>query len=309
MAHRRDLPARQGIASTAQIRDAFTGAALTPPMTVKNRITHVEFSGDGRRLLTVSSPSGAKEEERLARVWDTATGRPLTPPLSHLDKHSEPIFNRDGSRLLTTPRRFESVRLFDTATGRPVGPSLPHLPIWDPVFSPDGRLLVTGSKEEGVQVWEAATGRALTGLLPHALTQAANPWPPRFSPDSRFLLTAEREGMRLWNAATGRAAGPELEAGDVWWWSRANFSGDGRRAFSVTTDMGLKVWDLASGRPLTPSLEAHPVADVSFAPGGNVLLNLDRLPQLWDISAADRPAGTSPPPTGLPKTWSCWPRP
>jgi WD40 repeat protein len=56
---------------TAQLWDAATGQALTPPLRHEVPVERVHFSSDGERLFT-------KEWSGAGRIWDSGTGRPLS---------------------------------------------------------------------------------------------------------------------------------------------------------------------------------------------------------------------------------------
>src|SRR5205823_7295133 len=78
-------------------------------------------------------------------------------------------------------------------------------------FSPDERFFVA-ALADGLQRFSLADGRPVGQRLPHAQALGVC-----YSPDGRFLLSSGRSGpgptlgeARLWDAATGRPAGPPL---------------------------------------------------------------------------------------------------
>lgn len=80
----------------ARVWDAARGTPRTPPLADgagdDGPISHVQFSPDGRLIVTAGSDH--------ARVWDAFSGQPLTPRLEHrYVRHA--AFSRDGSRLVT----------------------------------------------------------------------------------------------------------------------------------------------------------------------------------------------------------------
>jgi WD40 repeat protein len=59
-----------------------------------DRVYHVAFSPDGKRLATAS-------DDKTARLWDTASGKLLTELTGHQGSVTHVVFSPDGSRLAT----------------------------------------------------------------------------------------------------------------------------------------------------------------------------------------------------------------
>lgn len=99
------------------------------------------------------------------------------------------------------------------------------------VFSPDGRLLAAGEGSGNLSVvWNMATKAVVKTLPP-------GDRPVTFSPDDPMLITAGKNGLKLWNTQTWqeRAVGPcHREAAAV-------FSPDGSSL--IVYGAGLQVWD------------------------------------------------------------------
>jgi serine/threonine protein kinase len=76
--------------STANVRDAASGAALTPPLRHPEPLRYAAWSADGSRLLT--------SDGRAARVWDVRSGELLAPPLNNGHAVERVYFTADGDR-------------------------------------------------------------------------------------------------------------------------------------------------------------------------------------------------------------------
>jgi WD40 repeat protein len=227
----------------------------------KNNVSSVDFSADGRRLLTASS-------DGTARIWDAVTGTQLVPPMKHDAEVVSAVFSPDGQRVATASMD-NTARIWDAATGAPVTPPLRHgSNVFCAAFSPDGRRVVTSSADKTARVWDAVTGEPVTPPLRHNDTV----WPAAFSPDGRFVVTASQDHTaRVWNAATGRPVTPPLKhAGKVWW---AAFSSDGRLVATACEDHTARLWDAVTGAPVGPPMEhAQEVIYVAFSPDGKSLV-------------------------------------
>jgi WD40 repeat protein len=202
-----------------------------------------------------------------ARVWDAATGKPLTPPL----KHDRPA-------------------------------------VMDAAFSPDGRLLATRaalgdqpplSFLSEVHVWEAATGRRLLRQpirisRPDALLGAILCF--AFSPDGRHLaagggvITKRVRGeVQIFEAATGRPAGPALAVADGLVPLRVAFSPDGKwlaaaSAFGDSKVGEIRVWEAATGRPALEPRRFSGDVQVGFYPSGRRLWTMiGNQVQVWEM--------------------------
>src|SRR5262249_32719869 len=69
-------------------------------------------------------------------------------------------------------------------------------------FSPDGKMVAASfyGKDGPVRIWDAHTGKLLRTIRgsDYAVRDMA------FSPDSKMLALASQNGLRLWEAATGK---------------------------------------------------------------------------------------------------------
>jgi WD40 repeat protein/serine/threonine protein kinase len=290
-----------GVSGAIHVWQALTGDLVAAPLRHGTFTMSVEFSPDGRQVLT-------RDADAIVRVWDLAggAGRASAPVASEVPNPSlrGVMLSPRADRLATTAS-FNETRLWDLQAGRFVA-SLPHGGALTKAFSPDGRRLVTGGVGGTARVWDALTGRLIREGGRHAgwVAHAA------FSPDGRLVVTAGQDRTAcVWEAETGRLAAEVHHDRAVRW---AAFSPDGRRLVTGTgdfTDFGellfplsdpkrtgeARVWDLATGQPITPPLRhAGAVQRVVFSPDGSRILTVTAggpasrdTVQVWDAATGD----------------------
>jgi WD40 repeat protein len=105
----------------------------------------VEWSSDGRRLLTGSA-------DATARVWNPVTGEPLLPAL----RHHGTVRARwaAGDRLILTASHDHHARLWDAVTGEAVSGALRHEgSVFEAVWAEASGSVVTVARERHVRFW------------------------------------------------------------------------------------------------------------------------------------------------------------
>jgi len=106
--------------SSAQVWDTASGRAVTPPLRHGGLVRAVQFSPDGRKLLSAS-------EDGTARLWDPETGHPVSEPMRHGARVMNAEFSPDGSQLVTFSSD-KAVRIWEvTQAPLPVPDWLPAL--------------------------------------------------------------------------------------------------------------------------------------------------------------------------------------
>jgi WD40 repeat protein len=211
---------------------------------------------------------------------------------------------------------------------RPVGRGRQQaLELWD---APSGRRLAVLATTVPTDAGAAAEALRQRGLFPDLLA-GLEPGPPKppwrftFSPDGRRLAASSAEGLRLWDAVTGKeertlakeaadrlafspdggrllatageaarlydaASGAEVRAwkAGAGEWTCFALSTGGRQVATGGDDGLLRLWDVETGRELA-HWRAHEsgLTALAFHPDGRLLASggRDGLLRLWDLPA------------------------
>jgi WD40 repeat protein len=261
---------------TARVWDVQSGHPLGEPF--KPRVTSlatvpaVQFSPDGKKVVTIS-------DDNAARVWDAQSGQPLTQPLKHSGGVKSVQFSPDGTRVVTASWD-HTARVWDALSSQPLTEPLKHNgPVNSAQFSPDGKRIVTASFDRTARVWDARSGLLLTGPLQHDnVVNSA-----QFSPDGNRIVTASLDSARVWDALSGQPLTEPLKHnGPV---NSAQFSPDGKRIVTASADGTARVWDAQSGVPLTAPLKHKgTVFSAQFSSDGKRIATTswDHTARVWD---------------------------
>ena len=157
------------------------------------------------------------------------------------------------------PRLAEQVR-FKSTSGRS----------WSATYSPDSKQ-VAETDDSGARVWDAETHQ-LRFVLPHGTEVYLGV----YSADSQWFVTAAKDAVRIWNAATGTVLHKLVyprKTGAVTEYFVVTISPD-RRFIAAMDKMGslVDVWDAATGSPIIElPLTAAEFPQVVFSADGHWL--------------------------------------
>jgi WD40 repeat protein/serine/threonine protein kinase/tetratricopeptide (TPR) repeat protein len=265
---------------------------LAEPLKHSGWVSSVQFSPDGKRVVTASF-------DGTARVWDAQTGQPLTEPLKHTTNVWSAQFSPDGKRVVTASGD-GTARVWDAQTGQLLTEPLKNTTnVCSARFSPDGKRVVTASGDGTARVWDAQTGQPLTEPLRHGgwvdsaefspdgkrvVAVATGVLSAQFSLDGKLVRTASADWTaRVWDAQTGQPLTEPLRHRG--WVSSAEFSPDGKRVVTASADNTARVWDAQTGQPLAEPLKHSDwVHSARFSPDGKrvVTASEDNTARVWD---------------------------
>ncbi|WP_406700949.1 protein kinase [Singulisphaera sp. Ch08] len=303
---------RNGLVKEAGVQrwEASNGRPIGAPLPTAGAVLAMQFSPDGRRLLTACVDGNCQ-------VRDATTLEPIAPPLHHPKLVEPAIFSPDGTTILTGCSD-GLTRWWDVATGCQLGEPLAHeAAVWGLAFVPGGKFAVTGCSDKNAWLWELAPDLHGTRPKPNAPPDPRRVNRVIYSPDRRLVLTIDDNGLAvLTDIAMGQPVGdpmrvsasqrttatfspdgkriaissqaPESPLALVWdvrgrllstlpvgrsGATSLSFSPDGKRLATLGPDHILGLWDAATGRPSTPlAQQGGEFNDVAFTPDGKTLV-------------------------------------
>ena len=262
-------------------------------------------AADGRLLQTVHEPTaqtihvspdgryvvlGAR---RKAQLWDVQSRQAVGPPLLHDHDVLGAAFDSTGSQLATAGAD-DTVRCWTVPEGQAVGPPIPHQTFVHLVgFLPGGKGLVTAQAGGLIRIWRAPDALSRNwrvALEPGSASQVV------LSADGRFVVptsvsyhTGRLRTTRVYEAATGRPAGPQLQpSGQI---LDVALSPDGVHlsllaAAGVGQPGTVQIWNWQTGQQVgTPVVTDSEPRGLDYHPGGHLVAALCAGGQLLLVDA------------------------
>jgi WD40 repeat protein len=246
-------------------------------------VNTVEFSSDGKRLLTASW-------DATARIWDVESGQAMVVMQGHTGGIHMAVFSPDGTRVLTASDD-ATARIWDATSGWGIAILTGHRgDLQSAVYSADGKRIVTASSDGTARLWDAEDGHPVAVLAGHEQPVKR----AKFSPDSKRVITvAWDRTARLWDAESGQQIAA-LGGHELNFLNDASFSPDGRRVVTAGL-LNTQIWNAESGQEIA-ALNGSTIR-AEFGPDGRVVLltaSEGNAARIWDVATGEEAALSAP---------------
>ncbi|MDG2223702.1 MAG: hypothetical protein P8L85_20145 [Rubripirellula sp.] len=157
-----------------------------------HKITSVEFSQNGSKILVASGVPGAYG---FAAIYSVETGEQQIELLGHRDMVYAATFSPDES-IVATAGYDRDIILWDANSGAKLNVLKGHNgAVFDLVFSPNGQVLASACADETVKIWNVNSGKRLDTLSqPEGEVLAVE-----ITPDGKFIIAGSGDSrLRVW---------------------------------------------------------------------------------------------------------------
>lgn len=230
-----------------------------------NVVRGVAWNAEGNRLVTACADGNIY-------MWNPASGALVRTLKGHESAVINLCFNHRGDLLASTSWDGQ-LRLWDAIAGIEICNWPVEQEQYEIEFSADGHWLSHHGSGMKQSIFEVAEGTACNFL--RADIEESGIWSSTFSPDGQVLASTHRDGVRFWDAKTGRQIGFQ-SMGDTRC-AIFDFSG---KVLITSGSYGLKQWPIElSLEDSTNKLSIGAATDISTRPDENqIQRTLDQNP-------------------------------
>jgi WD40 repeat protein len=256
----------------ATLWDIRTGIMQTSLKGHKEMVFNFQFSPNGNLIATVSFDGTAK-------IWDAHTGHHLMSYIGHKDRVVSVEFSPDGNKIVTSSWD-KTAKVWDVRSGN-LNHTLTGHTNWVSYsqFFPDGKRLITASLDGTIKLFDANTGVQIGEYS--GFEEGVNLL--KFSPDAEKIIVCAGNTVQLRNAINGDVSFNLV--GHNGWIAAAQFSPNGNKIVTSSSDRTAKIWDSVNGKLLN-SLNGHTgvVNSVQFSPNGKYIVtaSYDHTAKIWN---------------------------
>jgi WD40 repeat protein len=267
------LLASGGWHRAVRLWDPGTGKELRQLVSPDKGVECLAFAPDGKTV------AGGGLESTVF-LWDAGTGKMVRQLTGHKGKINAVIFSPAGD-LLASAGEDGTIRLWEPDTGKELrhiagGPGA----VRSLSFSGDGHTLAAANADKTASLWDPGTGKERQRFRGHE----GEVWCVAVAPDGKTVASGGDDGLRLWDAGTGKQL-RVLGEGGVTYVKALAFAPDGKTLAGGSQDNLIRLWDPVTGKELRQFRgHADHVSTFAFAPDGKTLASgsAESAIHLWD---------------------------
>ncbi|KAF9065687.1 quinon protein alcohol dehydrogenase-like superfamily [Rhodocollybia butyracea] len=249
--------------------------------TLKSLVASVSFSPDGACLFA-GTKHGSISSWNL--VGDTGWKMPVFEPHGYVRSI---VFSSDGEHITTVHE--DNIVLISDNTGKKIGKSLVHeAPVSSVVFSADGRFIVTASSDI-IYIWDAVNletkaHRQHSGLI-MSVTVSPDVTHVASASDDKTIQISDIQQLQSTNPIQHKLEGHTEAVICV------QYSPDGMRLISGSTDCTIRLWDTTTGETIMViSTQNRPVRCLAVSLSGHLIASGsdEGYIQVWNANTGKR---------------------
>ena len=274
-----------------EIYDAETAKVLHTLNEIPGKVNALQFSADGKTLLSGSGITGLYGQ---ADLWSVENGEHLQSFRGHRDTLYAAALKPDMQQVATASYDGKVI-LWSIESGEATQTLSGHNgSVFDLHYSPTEPKLLSASADQTLKIWSLENGQRLDTLGQPLKEQFTG----RFSPDGQFIIGGGGDNrLRLWEVVDGLAAkinpivySRYAHEGPI---VAAEYSPDGQWIVSAAEDRSVKLWRSQglSEAFLFPT-QQDVVTGIAFAPD-NQSFALGRIDGSWNIVEVPQALGTN----------------
>jgi WD40 repeat protein len=259
---------------SAKVWDIESGKLLYTVSGHTDHLNYVDFSPDGKYIVTAS-------KDHSAKLWASSNGNLLQVLNRHSGEIKFACFSPDSKSIVTASNDGTAI-IWDMQSGELLQTLTGHKDeIIKGLFSFDGRNIITGSADKSAKVWDAQSGKLIHTLEGHK----KGVLDVNLNPTDRTIVTTSIDGtVKIWDVVSGKIL--TTLTGMIHGINDARYNPDGKSIIISSDDMTAKIFDIQNGRVIK-ILEGHEddVERVDFSPNGNsvVTSSWDGTAKIWDL--------------------------